>query len=317
MNKSLNIVLTFITIGFLSSCSFLKNSWNDLNLFPVTQDIELGKQVSAEIEANPAEYPILKQAGNESLYAYLNDITKKILATNLVDYSRDFAWKISIINDPKTLNAFCTPGGYIYVYTGLISYLDSEDQLAGVIGHEMAHAANRHSTKQLSKSLGLQILLDAALGKQEVIKQVSTALISLNFSRANETQADSFSVKYLCPTQWNSMGSAGFFRKIEGQATPPQWLSTHPSPVNRVKAIETKAKELNCKGKETNTSKYAQIKDLISKLPAPPPKPPKSNPDNKAPTLPTSSPSQSKTGDKPAPSSTGKTPEKKILKKGG
>ncbi len=306
----------FVILGLFSfcSCKWAKKSWNNLNVFPVSQDIELGKQVSAEIEANTAEFPILAQAGNETLYNYVNGLVKKILATNLVDYTKDFAWKVSIINDPKTLNAFCTPGGYIYIYTGLISYLDSEDQLAGVIGHEIAHAANRHSTKQLTKALGVQVLLDAALGKKEVLKQVTGALVVLSFSRAHETQADSFSVKYLCPTNWKANGAAGFFKKIEGQGAPPKWLSTHPNPANRVKSIDSKSAELKCTGNETNITAYNQIKALIKNITPPPVK--SSNGSGNS--LPTSIPSDKSSNtnqEKSGPSKT-TTPEKKILKKG-
>lgn len=81
------------------------------------------------------------------------------------------------------------------------------------MGHEIAHASKRHSTKQLTKSLGLQVLADAALGKQETVKQVATALISLSFSRAHETQADSMSVIYLCPTDYNANGASAFLKR--------------------------------------------------------------------------------------------------------
>lgn len=308
-------ILSLLVI--VSSCSWLKKSWNNLNLFPVSQDIELGKQVSAEIEANPSEFPILPVSGNEVLYNYVNGVVKKILSTNLVDYTRDFAWKVSIINDPKTLNAFCTPGGYIYVYTGLMSYLDSEDEFAGVMGHEMAHAANRHSTKQLTKALGVQVLLDAALGKKEVLKQVTGALVVLSFSRAHETQADSFSVRYLCPTGWKANGAAGFFRKIESQPSPPQWMSTHPSPGNRVKSIDSKATELGCRGKDSNISAYNQIKAIIKSI-VPPPKPVggSTGTGNKVPSLPPSSRTNDSTKDKAPPSNTTTKPQNKVLKKG-
>ncbi|NOT37551.1 MAG: M48 family metalloprotease [Saprospiraceae bacterium] len=309
-------IVFLIVVLFSFSCSWLKKSWSNLNLFPVAQDIELGKQVAAEIEANPADFPILPQRGNEALYNYVNGVAKKILATNIVDYTKDFAWKVSIINDPKTLNAFCTPGGYIYVYTGLLSYLDSEDEFAGVMGHEMAHAARRHSTKQLTKALGVQVLLDAALGNKEILKQVTGALVVMSFSRAHEAEADSFSVKYLCPTTWKSNGAAGFFRKIENQPTPPQWLSTHPSPTNRVKSIDSKSIELGCKGNETNATSYNQIKALIKNITPPPPKPSKSGTGNQAPSIPSSTKTSDPNKDKAPPSNSTTKPQNKVLKKG-
>ena len=249
-----------------SSCKTLKEGWDNLNLFPVSQDVELGKQVYLEINSNQAEYPELPEQGNEVLYKYVRDIVQKIIKAGKVEYANDFPWKVTIINDPNTLNAFATPGGYIYLYTGLIGFLDSEDQLAGVLGHEIAHAAKRHSTKQLSKTLGIQILADAALGKQEMIKQVATALLSLSFSRAHETDADSMSVVYLCPTGYHAAGASGFFKKMENQPVPPTWLSTHPNPKNRIQNIDGKHTRLGCTGKDKNEKEYQKIKQLVSKI---------------------------------------------------
>ncbi len=253
-------------ILFTSSCKSLKEGWDNLNLFPVSQDVELGKKVYLEISANQTEYPELPEKGNELLYQYVRNIVQKILKGEKVEYANDFAWKVTIINDLNTLNAFATPGGYIYLYTGLIAFLDSEDQLAGVLGHEIAHAAKRHSTKQLSKTLGVQILADAALGKEEMIKQVATTLLSLSFSRAHETDADSMSVVYLCPTHYNAAGASGFFKKMENQPVPPTWLSTHPNPKNRIQNIDGKHQRLACTGKETYQNEYQKIKNLVAKI---------------------------------------------------
>lgn len=311
----MNKIGIILAITLLSSCASLKKTWNNANLFPVSEDIKLGEQVFQEIIANPQEYPIVSESDNAELYSYLRGITKKILKSGGVSYANEFPWTVSIINDPKTQNAFATPGGYIFIYTGLIAFLDSEDQLAGVLGHEIAHAANRHSTRQLSKSLGVQILLDAILGKKETVKQVTGAIVGLSFSRDHETEADSFSVKYLCPTPYNAAGAAGFFKKISGQASPPEWISTHPNPSNRIKNIESKAAALNCKGKETYKSKYDQIKQLLSKIPPPPPKPslPSGNKSS-------AKPNSNKSGDpmnKPTPEPSTGTSKKPSTKIGG
>jgi len=239
---------------------------NNVNLFSPEQDAELGKQVAQEIESDPKNYPLLPEAGNQEVYAYVRKITQKLIATGKVDYAKQFAWQVKIINDPKTLNAFCTPGGYIYVYTGLIKYLDSEDQLAGVLGHEIAHAAKRHSTKQMTKVYGLQMLLAVVTNKADpgMIEQIALGLSSLKFSRDNESEADQYSVKYLCPTDYNAAGAAGFFKKIKSQGgNPPEFLSTHPSPDNRIENIESNAKSLNCGGSATYTNEYSHIKSLI------------------------------------------------------
>ncbi len=248
----------------LAGCKNVKSGWNRMNVFPVSDDIALGKQVAAEIASKPKEFPLLSEQGNEEIYRYIRAMTEKILNSGKVEHRRAFAWQVKIINDDKTLNAFCTPGGYIYVYTGLIKYLDSEDQLAGVMGHEIAHAANRHSTRQMTKMFGIQVLADALSGNRKAFGEVFSAVIGLKFSRAHETEADNFSVTYLCGTGLNAAGAAGFFQKIQSKGgQPPQFLSTHPNPKNRVQNIMAKAKASGCKGTATNTGEYAKMKKLL------------------------------------------------------
>ncbi|MCB0617956.1 MAG: M48 family metalloprotease [Saprospiraceae bacterium] len=236
-----------------------------INFFSVQDDIALGEQVSQEIDSNPKEFPLLPEKGNEEIYSYIRGLRDKILNTGRVAYRDEFAWEVKIIKDDETLNAFCTPGGHIYVYTGLIKFLDSEDQLLGVMGHEIAHAAMRHSTRQLTKIYGIQILASIVTGKSDpgLVEQIALGLASLKFSRSHETEADSYSVEYLCGTTYNAAGAAGFFKKLEGQSQPPEFLSTHPNPGNRVENMEKQKQEKGCKGNLTNESKYAQIKALL------------------------------------------------------
>ena len=151
----------------------------------------------------------------------------------------------------------------IYIYTGLIKFLDREDELIGVLGHEMAHADRRHSTRQLTKSLGISVLLDAVLGERQAAEQIVGALVNLKFSRSHESEADEYSVKYLCNTAYNSDGAAGFFIKLQNQPTPPEFMSTHLSPKNRIEDLVNWESSLNCSGDMTNTSKYAQMKKLL------------------------------------------------------
>lgn len=238
-----------------------------INFFSVQDDINLGKQVSQQIESDRKQFPILSEQANPEAYRYIRGITRKILNSGKVQHRDEFVWEVKIIDDNETLNAFCTPGGYIYVYTGLIKYLDSEDQLAGVMGHEIAHAALRHSTRQMSKIYGIQVLLQVATGKADpgLLEQIAVGLVNLKFSRGHETESDNGSVEYLCATGYNAAGAAGFFKKIEeaGGGQPPQFLSTHPNPKNRVQNIESKAQKMGCSGRETNKSEYTRIKNSL------------------------------------------------------
>ncbi len=265
MFKFFQLLFLTITIFSFSGCEAVKKTTGNLNLFSIEKDKELGLQVSKEIESNAAQYPILPEQGNERLYQYIRKITNNILNSGKVKYKDEFAWEVKIINDSKTLNAFATPGGYIYVYTGLIKYLDSEDHLAGVMGHEIAHADLRHSTRQLTKMTGVTVLTEAALGKTGAVKDIAAALVNLKFSRTHESEADAESVTYLCGTTYHADGAAGFFEKIEaeGGSRTPEFMSTHPSPANRVTNIKKRKQEMGCKGTHSNKTEYARMKQLI------------------------------------------------------
>lgn len=220
------------------------------NLFSIEQDVQLGMQLREEVLSNPQEYPVLNRSQYPQAYSYVEGIVADILQSDDIRYKEEFPWEVYIIRDDNTLNAFAAPGGYIFVYTGLIKFLDSEDDLAGVLGHEMAHADQRHSTEQLTQTYGLALLLDVVLGNdQSTITNILASLLSLQFSRGDEREADEYSVRYLCDTNYASNSAASFFAKLinEGNAaSPPEFLSTHPSPENRVEDINAEAQELGC-----------------------------------------------------------------------
>lgn len=274
--KNKMLLAAFFLTAIAPSCNTKLGKGVVGALLPATtEDVKLGEQVATEIASKPNEYPVLPERGNEQVYNYIRGITAKILNSGNVENKDAFKWEVKIIKDDKTLNAFCTPGGYIYVYTGLIKYLDTEDQLAGVMGHEIAHADKRHSMRQLVQMYGLQMLLQltasaASSGRSEgtqqaamTVAQVTGAVVGLRFSRDHETEADNMSVHYLCGTDYNAAGAAGFFEKIGNEGSPPEWLSTHPNPTNRVGNIHAQADKKGCKGTNRNQTEYQRIKSLL------------------------------------------------------
>jgi predicted Zn-dependent protease len=245
----------------VSSCDKNQN----FNLLSVEEDKKLGLQVSQEIASKPAEYPLLDEVAYAGAYQYLRaNITDKLLNSGKLAYRNEFAWQIKIINDKNVKNAFCTPGGYIYVYTGLIKYLYKEDELAGVMGHEIAHADLRHTSRQLTKTYGYQFVINAILGQNAAaIATLAVGLKNLQNSREFEREADDKSVELLSATPYACNGTAGFFEKLiaDGNTSnTPQWLSTHPNPDNRVEAINEKANKLGCSKTPVSPSNYEQFK---------------------------------------------------------
>ncbi|MFY0672241.1 MAG: M48 family metalloprotease [Bacteroidia bacterium] len=266
--NSLKVTVLFIIAAAVLSCDALKSGVNSVNIFPISQDKQLGLQVKAEIASKPNEYKLLERSKHKAAYKHLDRMMTTILNSGQVKYKDEFAWEAYLVHDDNVLNAFCTPGGYIYVYTGLIKYLDNESDLAGVLGHEIAHADRRHSTAQLTKLYGVEILSSIALGENSgtTIAQVAKSLASLKFSRSHETDADANSVKYLCPTEYEADGAAGFFQKLldnQQAGGTPEFLSTHPSPANRVEKIKAEKIERSCSGGKTFDTRYKEFQNAL------------------------------------------------------
>src|SRR5690606_26369489 len=233
-------------------------------------DKQLSLQVSEEIAQNPNEFPILSETEYAKAYQYLNNILDRILASDDIAYKDEFAWKIHII-DQDVLNAFAVPGGYIYVYTGLIKYLDNEDDLAGVLAHEIAHVDQRHSTQQLQKQYGIQILLSVALGNdagqlEQIAGALAGNLAGLKFSRDDEREADRYSVHYLEETDYQCNAAFSFFQKMldnEEAGGTPAFLSTHPDPKERIADINATADEIGCDKTPLAPASYQDFKNSL------------------------------------------------------
>jgi beta-barrel assembly-enhancing protease len=264
MRKSSLLVL-FISAMFLFSCE------NEPVLFSIQDDMALGLQVKEEIESNPNIYPILSESAYPDAYTYLRNMFNTILNSGEVRYRDDFDSSIYIIQDDSTLNAFATPGGYIYMYTGLIKFLDQEDDLAGVLGHEIAHSDLRHTSRNLQRAYGVQLLLSLIIGENssqltQIAGQIAGTAAGLSFSRSFEEESDAKSVEYLAKTNYACNGAFSFFQKLldaEQAGRIPTFLSTHPAPQDRVNAINTKAQEVGCDITPLNPPTYEDFKYML------------------------------------------------------
>jgi Zn-dependent protease with chaperone function len=125
------------------------------------------------------------------------------------------------------------------VYTGLLNTCTSEDEIAGVIAHEIAHAEKRHSINQMVQQLGLQIILESILGINSSWIGVGTQLIQLKFSRADELEADQYAYYLLKDKKYNTDALLTFFHKMNqlNQVHVLEFMSTHPETENRIQAI--------------------------------------------------------------------------------
>ena len=258
------LMLTSIVLWACSGCSNLRKSFN---IFPVSQDVALGFQVSQNIDSQYND-KLLDSARHVELYRYIYSVRDSILQNNTLKHKKDFPWRVRIINDP-TLNAFCTPGGYIYFYTGILRFLKSEDELAGVMGHEMAHAEMRHSTDALTRQYSSSLLVSLLVSPQyQELANVAASLTHLKYGRSDESESDEYSVRWLYNTSYNPTGASGFFERINTENTgiqTPEFLSTHPNPGKRVEKMNHLWKELGGKEGQTYQVRYQRMLRLLPK----------------------------------------------------
>jgi len=237
----LNIFLSLFSAVIISSCS----GSGGFNMFSDSEDVKLGQDVSAEMLKNQAEYPVFR--GDPSVKSYIDQrIFQQILASPKIAKRSVYNYKIELIADDNTLNAFALPGGNVYIYTGLLKFLDSEAALAGVLGHEIAHAEKRHATQRMTKYYGVQFLVGMVLGSQpnkiaEVASNLFVGLAFLANSRSDEDEADKYSVEYLKDTRFYPGAVKFFFEEMRDDGLISSksnkvatFLSTHPDPVNRI-----------------------------------------------------------------------------------
>jgi len=250
----------------------LKPGWN---MFSPQQDVELGKQVSRDAER---QIPLLN---DPQVDAYVNALGRR-----LADKApgEKYPYQFKVVND-RGINAFALPGGYIYVNRGVIEAADNETQLASVISHEISHVALRHGTNQASKAYAAQVplaILGGALGSNSVgavLAQLGAGFaansVLLKYSRDAERQADILGAQILYDSGYDPRAGSQFFEKIDAESKkgrPPQWLSSHPNPENRVELISREVNLLGGppRGYKADSLDFRQSKQRVLSLPAPP-----------------------------------------------
>ena len=178
----------------------------------------------------------------------------RAIAQRLIPHGRRFnadagnwAWEVNVI-DSQTINAFCMPGGKIMVFRGIVERLQlSDDELAAVIGHEIAHALLQHGRARMSeavlKNVGVNLAaLYFGLGDlgATALAQAAQLAISLPYSRGHETDADLAGIELAARAGYDPRAAVSLWRKMAAasQGQPPQFLSTHPGHANRIREIE-------------------------------------------------------------------------------
>ncbi|HET6491272.1 MAG TPA: M48 family metallopeptidase [Syntrophales bacterium] len=170
---------------------------------------------------------------------------------------RNYKWEFNVIEDDKTVNAWCMPGGKVAVYTGLLPYSQDENGLAVVMGHEVAHAIAKHGNERMSQGLlaqfgaiGLSLALSGSPGvSSDIFMQaygVGTQVgVLLPYSRVQESEADHIGLILMAKAGYDPRGAITLWQRMnaKGGSRPPEFLSTHPAPESRIRDIQSQIPE--------------------------------------------------------------------------
>ncbi len=186
-----------------------------------------------------------KISTDAALNARVKRITDRLIVQATVMYppSKDWKWSVAVLDEP-TLNAWCMPGGKMAIYTGIIDKLAlSDDEIAQIMGHEISHALLGHGRERMSRALatqaGLQLGSIAAGTDLTGLAPIADIALTLPNSRASESEADRYGIELAARAGYDPRTAVKLWQKMS-QASgngPPQFLSTHPSPDNRIQAL--------------------------------------------------------------------------------
>lgn len=242
------VVAVITVIGYFSKSAFNPITEEKQHVGDITpeQEVALGLQAAPQmlqqfggLDPDPQAQALVRQVGER-------------LVQRTAAGQSPYRFEFHLLDDAETINAFALPGGQVAITEGLLRRLESEGQLAGVLGHEIGHVVARHGAEQIAKQQLTQGLTGAAVlatydpndpssqGSAAVAAMIGQ-LVSMRFGRNDELESDDLGVRFASEAGYDPRSMIGLM-KILGQSSeggrPPEFFSTHPNPENRIARIE-------------------------------------------------------------------------------
>jgi len=243
--KNVTVYVAIFSVYFHTSCAINPATGKrELSFLSYEKEIRLGVEADKGIIEQYGLY------GDSEVREYVNQLGQKIVK---VSHRSDLTFHFRIL-DSSVINAFALPGGFVYITRGILAYMNSEAELAGIIGHEIGHITARHSAKQYTRAqlaqvgLGLGMVFSEQFRRFSDVAELGTGLLFLRFSRDQERQSDQLGVEYATKVGYDAANLSHFFgtlnrlQELSGQELPG-WFSTHPNPEGREEKTLEMAKE--------------------------------------------------------------------------
>lgn len=238
-------------ISVLTSCTTSPEGRRQLTLFPDSKINAMGAQSFAQIKK---QTPLTK---NTNIKRYIECIANRIIP-HVTQNSNPKKWEVQVFED-KQANAFALPGYKIGVYTGLLKYAKNQDQVAAVMGHEVAHVIAKHGNERVSSQTAMQTGMSIAavlLGASDKSNNSSLVLAGLGigaqygvllpFSRKHESEADLIGLDLIAKAGFNPAESVTLWKNMsQAGSAPPEFMSTHPSNTTRIKKLSARIPKAN------------------------------------------------------------------------
>ena len=246
MKRCLFLVSLLALLSLLTGCYTVPETGRkSLMLVPLGQEAHLGESSFADIKAQR------KVSSDPFMTATVTRVGTRI-AHVVGDALPNAKWEFVLFDDDSP-NAFALPGGKVGVHTGLFRIAHTDDELAIVMGHEIAHVIARHGSERMSQGLLVAaggVALDVALKDKESSERqawlaayglAGTGLVILPYSRLNENEADEIGLRYAARAGYDPRAAIDFWTRMklesEGKGKPPEWMSTHPSDDTRIRKL--------------------------------------------------------------------------------
>ena len=212
-------------------------------------EVAMGQEEAQKVAAS---MPILQNQP-------VQDMVKRVgMEMAKVSERPELPWTFTVLDDP-VVNAFALPGGPIFITRGIITHMNSEAELASVLGHEIGHVTARHSASQMSKQqlmsmgLGVASVVSPTAAQYAGVAEQGLGLLMLKYGRDDEKQADGLGYRYMMKIGWDPREAVKMFQMLQKtsggdkEGRPPEWMSTHPDPGDRAQRAEARSKELKAK----------------------------------------------------------------------